>query len=184
MEYVLLANPGHNRVYLDAAKGAAVAELCRLLPGCRVEEAVLCGQPAFRLMCEQPLNQQELDACAKSSLFYALFEQFPPLWPALSSHPFAAALVGAAFVGTGVGLCVGAGGAPGGDDALAMSISHKTGWRLQWIYLASDLLVLGLSTTYLDTERLGMSLLTVVLSGQLVGWVDTAVKRLIPSLRE
>lgn len=118
------------------------------------------------------------------SLFYALFEQFPPLWPALSSHPFAAALVGAAFVGTGVGLCVGAGGAPGGDDALAMSISHKTGWRLQWIYLASDLLVLGLSTTYLDTERLGMSLLTVVLSGQLVGWVDTAVKRLIPSLRE
>ena len=66
MEYVLLANPGHNRVYLDAAKGAAVAELCRLLPGCRVEEAVLCGQPAFRLMCEQPLNQQELDACIQA----------------------------------------------------------------------------------------------------------------------
>ena len=32
MEYLLLANPGHNRVYLDAAQGAAAAELSRLLP--------------------------------------------------------------------------------------------------------------------------------------------------------
>ena len=36
MEYLLLANPGHNRVYLDAAQGAAAAELSRLLPRCRV----------------------------------------------------------------------------------------------------------------------------------------------------
>jgi len=74
MEYLLLANPGHNRVYLDAAQGAAVAELSRLLPGCRVEEAELCGQPAFRLLCDQPLQDEQLALCARSSLFYALFE--------------------------------------------------------------------------------------------------------------
>lgn len=71
----MLANPGHNRVYLDGAKGAAVAELSRLLPGCGVEEAQLCGQPAFRLTCEEPLEGAALEACARSSLFYALFEE-------------------------------------------------------------------------------------------------------------
>ena len=74
MEYLLLANPGHNRVYLDAAKGAAVAELSRLLPGCKAEEGEIGGQPAFRLTCASPLEGQALEACAKSSLFYALFE--------------------------------------------------------------------------------------------------------------
>lgn len=74
MEYLLLANPGHNRVYLDAAQGAAVAELSRLLPGCRVEGAELCNQPAFRLVCDQPLTAEQLALCARSSLFYALFE--------------------------------------------------------------------------------------------------------------
>ena len=29
------------------------------------------------------------------SLFYAIFEQFPPLWPQLAQHPLVAALVGA-----------------------------------------------------------------------------------------
>ena len=74
MEYLLLANPGHNRVYLDAAQGAAAAELSRLLPGCQVESTQLCGQPALRLTCEQPLEEGERNACARSSLFYALFE--------------------------------------------------------------------------------------------------------------
>ena len=74
MEYLLLANPGHNRVYLDAAQGAAAAELSRLLPRCGVESTQLCGQPALRLTCEQPLSEAERNACARSSLFYALFE--------------------------------------------------------------------------------------------------------------
>lgn len=73
MEYLLLASPGHSRVYLDSAKGAAAAELSRLLPGSTVEEGEIGGQPAFRLICGQPLEGQALEACAKSSLFYALF---------------------------------------------------------------------------------------------------------------
>ncbi|MBP3523033.1 MAG: YitT family protein, partial [Clostridia bacterium] len=48
------------------------------------------------------------------SLFYAIFERFPPLWPQLAGMPLLAAVVGALFVGIGVGLSVRAGGAPGG----------------------------------------------------------------------
>ena len=75
MEYLLLLNPGHNRVYLDSAQGAAVAELAALLPGCTAESTTLCNQPAFRLTCEQPLEGEALAACARSSLFYALFQK-------------------------------------------------------------------------------------------------------------
>lgn len=107
------------------------------------------------------------------SLFYAFFESFPPLWPGLAHMPLLASLVGAVFVGIGVGLCVRAKGAPGGDDALAMSISHITGWNIRWPYLASDLIVLLLSLSYIPLERMGYSLLTVILSGQIIGFVQS-----------
>ena len=105
------------------------------------------------------------------SLWYALFEFFPPLCPAIGEYPLAAAVLGAAFVGTGVGLCVRAGGAPGGDDALAMSLGKLLKLPLQWIYLASDLTVLLLSLSYIPLGRIAYSLLTVILSGQLIGLV-------------
>ena len=108
------------------------------------------------------------------SVFYAIFEQFPPLYPEIAAHPLIAALVGAVFVGVGVGLSIRAGGAPGGDDALAMSLSHLFGWDIQWAYLLSDLTVLALSATYIPLSKLWYSLLTVVLSGQLVGIVQRA----------
>lgn len=103
------------------------------------------------------------------SLFYAFFEQFPPLWPGLVEKPLLAAVAGALFVGVGVGLSVRAGGAPGGDDALAMTLSHLIHKDIKWIYLASDLAVLALSVSYIPIRRLMYSLLTVLLSGQLIG---------------
>lgn len=106
------------------------------------------------------------------SIFYAIFEQFPPLWPQLSHMPFLAALSGAFFVGIGVGLCVRTGGAPGGDDALAMSICHVTKKDIRWAYLASDFIVLLLSISYLDLKRIAYSLVTVILSGQIIGVVQ------------
>lgn len=106
------------------------------------------------------------------SVFYAICEQFEPLWPALSDMPLAAAIIGAVFVGVGVGLSVRAGGASGGDDALAMTLSHLLKTRIQWIYLVSDLLILGLSLSYIPLNKIMYSLLTVVLSGQIVGWIQ------------
>ena len=57
------------------------------------------------------------------SVFYRIFEQFDPLFPNIGEKPLLAAVVGALFVGISVGLCVRVGGAPTGDDALAMSTS-------------------------------------------------------------
>lgn len=106
------------------------------------------------------------------SLFYWICEQFPPLFPALADHPLAAAILGAVFVGVGVGLGVRAGGAPSGDDALAMSFSRLFRWPIERGYLITDLTVLALSVTYIDLPRLGCSLLTVLLSGKIIGLVE------------
>lgn len=103
------------------------------------------------------------------SAVYALCQQFPPLWPGLAQQPLLAAVLGALFVGVGAGLCVRVGGAPSGDDAMAMALSKATRLGIQWIYLASDLVVLGLSVSYIPLSRIGYSLLTVLLSGQLIG---------------
>ena len=103
---------------------------------------------------------------------YFLCEQFPPLWPDIAAHPFWAAITGALFIGIGAGLTVRAGGATTGDDALAMSISHLTGIPIQNIYLISDLTILGLSLSYIPFRRIAYSLLTVILSGQLIGLIQ------------
>ena len=106
------------------------------------------------------------------SVFYALCEPFAPAVPFMIASPLAAALWGAAFIGIGAGICVRIGGATCGDDALAMALSKLTGLRIQWIYLITDFTVLGLSITYIPLNQLAYSLLTVVLSGQIIGWVQ------------
>lgn len=109
---------------------------------------------------------------AAYSVFYALLEPFAPLWPGLIASPLWSAVAGAAFIGVGAGLCVRMGGAPGGDDALAMALSKLTGLGVQWIYLFTDALVLGLSLSYIPLTKLAYSLLTVVLSGQIIGLIQ------------
>lgn len=103
---------------------------------------------------------------------YALFEQFPRIYPEIASMPLLAAIIGAVFVGVGVGLAVRAGGAPTGDDALAMSLSKIFKINIEWIYLATDLIVLALSLTYIPLSKILYSLLTVIISGQIVGLIQ------------
>lgn len=110
------------------------------------------------------------------SLFYAIFERFPPLWPQIAQMPLAAAIAGAAFVGVGVGLCIRANAAPTGDDSLALSLSHHFKIGIQWVYLLGDIIVLALSLTYIPFSKIIYSLLTVVLSGQLIGLIQKAGK--------
>ena len=106
------------------------------------------------------------------SVSYWLLEQFPPLWPEIASYPLIAALAGALFIGIGAGVCVRAGGATAGDDALAMSLSHLFRCPIQRIYLISDLTVLLLSLSYIPVKRIAYSLLTVILSGQIIGIIQ------------
>ena len=106
------------------------------------------------------------------SAAYGFLEQFEPLWPQIAHHPFIAAAAGALFIGVGAGICVRMGGATAGDDALAMSLNRVTGWPVERIYLISDLTVLTLSLSYIPLGRIAWSLLTVVLSGQIIGWIQ------------
>ncbi len=111
-------------------------------------------------------------ATAAFSLGYAVFESFPPLFPAIAEQPLTAAIVGGLLVGIGAGLCVRVEGAASGEDALAMGISHRSGIGIQWVYLGMDLIVMCLSLTYIPLRRIIYSLLTVVISGQTVGFVQ------------
>ncbi len=110
------------------------------------------------------------------SAFYAIFERFPPLWPQIAESPLLAAIAGALFVGVGVGLCIRANAAPTGDDSLALSLSQLLKLGIQWVYLLGDLVVLALSLTYIPFNKIVYSLLTVVLSGQLIGLIQNAGK--------
>ena len=106
------------------------------------------------------------------SAAYKICEQFDPLWPQLAHMPLTASIVGAVFVGVGAGFCVRMGGAPGGDDALAMSLAFLTHIKIQWIYLLTDFLVLFLSVSYIPLSKLVYSFITVLLSGQIIGLIQ------------
>lgn len=118
-----------------------------------------------------------LIAAAGFSVGYAICEQFPPIWPEIGNYPLLAAIIGALFIGIGAGICIRAGGATTGDDALAMSLSHVLKVPIQRIYLVSDLTVLVLSLSYIPVKRIAYSLLTVVLSGQIIGWIQNIKKK-------
>lgn len=113
-------------------------------------------------------------SAAGFSVSYRIFELFPRIYPEISQYPIIAAILGAVFVGVGVGLCVRMGGAPCGDDALAMSIAAKTKIKIQFAYLISDLTVLLLSLTYIPFSKIIYSLVTVVISGQIIGFISKA----------
>ena len=132
---------------------------------------VVCYVLGWKLLGKEFIAYSALATVGFSGM-YKICEQFPHLWPGLADMPLVAALVGALFVGVGAGLCVRVGGAPSGDDALAMSISHAAGWKIQWVYLLSDLIVLVMSLSYIPVRRIGYSLFTVLLSGQLIGFVQ------------
>ena len=132
---------------------------------------LVCYAIGWRMLGREFIGYSLVSICIYSAS-YGLFEQFPPLWPDIALYPLLAAIAGALFIGIGAGLCVRAGGATAGDDALAMSFSHLFRLPIQRIYLISDLAVLLLSLSYIPMQRIAYSLLTVVLSGQIIGLIQ------------
>ena len=106
------------------------------------------------------------------ALFYALNERIGPVLPNLGGMPLVAAVVGGVFVGVGVGLVVRAGGAAGGDDALALTIAHLTKWRVARSYLMTDVAGLLLSLSYIHVSRIVFSLVTVTVSSFLIDFMQ------------
>ena len=111
------------------------------------------------------------------SFFYKVWEQFPHMLPDLSTYPLAAAVLGGIFVGVGVGLIIRQGGSSGGDDALALTISHVTHMRLARAYLFTDLVVLGLSLSYIPVSRIIFSVITVTISSFLIDRIQDFGRR-------
>ena len=134
---------------------------------------ILCYAFGWKVLGTQFLGYSAV-ACVAFSASYKIFELFPPLFPQLVSHPALAAVAGAVFVGVGVGLSVRAGAATGGDDAVVMALSKLTKLDVRIYYLISDISVLALSLTYIPFSRIIWSLLTVVLSGQIIGQIQKA----------
>ena len=134
-----------------------------------------CYVLGWRTLGKEFIAYSLIAACGFSSAYWAC-EQFPPMWPEIAGYPLLGAILGALFIGIGAGLCVRAGGATCGDDALAMNLSHITKVPIQWVYLISDLTVLGLSLSYIPLGKITYSLLTVVLSGQIIGIIQNINK--------
>lgn len=132
---------------------------------------LICYAIGWRTLGKEFIGYSLVSICIYS-ITYGILEQFPPLWPEIPLYPLLAAIAGALFIGIGAGLCVRAGGATAGDDALAMSFSHLFHWPIQRVYLVSDLTVLLLSLSYIPLQRIAYSLLTVVLSGQIIGLIQ------------
>lgn len=128
---------------------------------------ITCYLLAFRYLGGRFIKISALST-GSVALFYELWERLPPMLPDLSGWPLLAALAGGAFVGVGVGIIVRQGGSAGGDDALALTISRVTRWRLARAYLFTDLVVLGLSLSYIPLSRIAFSLVTVMFSSFLI----------------
>ena len=114
-----------------------------------------------------------LTATGGFAAFYAINERIGYVLPDLSGTPLLAALAGGLFVGIGVGLVVRAGGASGGDDALALVIAKVFRWKVSRAYLFTDLVVLLLSLSYIPVRNIACSLVTVTLSSFIIGKIHT-----------
>lgn len=128
---------------------------------------IICYAVAFKLLGGGFLGWSAIATTAVAG-FYRVWESFPPMLPDFSGDPLIAAILGGLFVGVGVGLVVRQGGSAGGDDALALSISKVTGWRVGRCYLFTDLSVLALSLSYIPVERIAWSLVTVTISSAVI----------------
>ena len=126
-----------------------------------------CYFIGWRILGNSFLKNAMFASCC-FSLTYRMWENLGYFIPSLSQHQLSAAVLGALFVGIGVGIVVREGGASGGDDALALVISKLAKCRISKAYLATDLTVLCLSLSYIPFGRIFYSLITVTLSSFII----------------
>ena len=132
---------------------------------------LLCYVLAFRRLGVRFLIISGVSSLSLS-MFFRIWESFPPMLPNFYDRPFIAAVLGALFIGVGVGVVIRNGGSCSGDDALALFISNITGWRISRAYLVTDFTVLALSLTYIPFNRIFYSLITVTLSSYIIDLIQ------------
>ena len=102
------------------------------------------------------------------SITYSIWETTGPIVPSMDNNMLLASVLAGLFVGIGVGLVVRGGGAAGGDDVIALVVSKLTPLKVNWVYMITDFIVLGLSLTYLRFEQIFWSLIAVTVSGKVI----------------
>ena len=132
---------------------------------------LICYGLGLRFFGKEFLKYSLIATCCYSA-FYAFYELFPPMLPDLSGSPLLAAVLGAVFVGIGVGLVVRVEVAACGDDALALVISKVMKQPITRSYLFTDLTVLFLSLSYIPLRQIAYSLVTVMLSSFIIGKIE------------
>lgn len=111
--------------------------------------------------------------------FLAIFELFPPLWPEIANMPFIASIIGGIGVGVSCGICVLANSAPTADDAIVLAIQDRIKIKITYIYMVSDLVVLLASLSYIPWQLILYSLLTVTISGQIIGLMQWSFNKIM-----
>ena len=115
------------------------------------------------------------------SLCYRFFENVTGSLIPVSNNLLLAAILGACFVGIGVGLAVRNGCAAGGDDAISLALNKLFKIKVSTTYLFLDTIVLILSLSYIPFNQIFYSLISVWLSGFIIerfhsgsisSWVD------------
>lgn len=133
---------------------------------------IICYASAFKLLGFEFIKLSAVSTFFVSC-FYKLWEVFPYILPDFTRYPLIAALLGGVFVGVGVGIIIRQGGSSGGDDALALTLSHVFKLKLSFAYLFTDVTVLLLSLTYIPITRIGYSLVTVTVSSLLIDFIKS-----------
>lgn len=133
---------------------------------------ILCYVSAFKLLGFEFIKLSAVSTFFVSC-FYKIWEMFPYVLPDFTHYPLIAALLGGVFVGVGVGIIIRQGGSSGGDDALALTLSHIFKLKLSLAYLFTDVTVLLLSLTYIPITRIGYSLVTVTVSSLLIDFIKS-----------
>lgn len=109
--------------------------------------------------------------------FYAINERIGYVLPDMGDQPLMAAVAGALFVGVGIGLVLRAGGAAGGDDALALVLAKLFHIDVSHAYMITDTIVLLLSLSYIPIVNIACSLVTAMLSSFIIGRIHTFGKK-------
>lgn len=98
--------------------------------------------------------------------FYSLMENYSPFTVDLSNHLFAAAVIGGALAGVGLGFILRFGGATGGDDILTIVLSKKTRFTVGQIFFVFDVIVIALSLYYLTWTEIAFTILSLAVQAK------------------
>lgn len=105
------------------------------------------------------------------STSYKIWESIGFITPNFSNNMLIASILSGIGVGVGAGIVVRCGAASGGDDVIALLGNKFTKLKVNHIYMLTDAIILGLSLVYLDLKQILFSIIAVIISGKLIGFI-------------